>query len=317
MCSRRCTRLTTFALVMMRGAGSKKKRRISGVIATSSVPRRSTCTRVSRSTPTPLPSTGTRSPRSASPVSSSSREPSKREVVLGQPFQEGGRLGEQVARHRSGRHFELACGSLQALQHGLPVGDDNAHLVEDGRQGVGEIARLAVGQGLDMDGDIAFLASVAPVPVAHAGNLEQAAGSVAPGLEDGMQQQTYGQSARLQLGHHRVDQEGHVVVDDLDDGPVRRRAVGLDGRAADAHFVPALGPGGDELQRLARVAGEPGGRQPFQVGEAFATVEQRHERGGLRALAQHLLHLPDQAVPASFRVERHFRFPPTASWVEV
>jgi len=48
---------------------------------------------------------------------------------------------------------------------------------------------------------------------------------------------------------------------------------------------------------------------PFAAGGSKpAAIEQRCERGSRRRLAQHLLHLPDQAVSAPIRLQRHGAF---------
>ena len=64
------------------------------------------------------------------------------EVVLPEPLQKGHRLGQQVAGDVLGRHLELPHGRMQPLDHRLPVGDDDTHLVEDGGEG-GDRARAA------------------------------------------------------------------------------------------------------------------------------------------------------------------------------
>ena len=247
---------------MMSGAGSKKKRRTSGVMATSSVPRRSTSICGSRSTPSPLPSTGARSPRLGIAGELELARSEQREVVLRQPPHERRRLREQVAGHAAGRHLQLAPSLRQALQHGPPVRHDDTHLCQDRRQRVDELARLAVLHRLGKDGDVALLVPVVPALVTGAGDLLQPAGPVAPGLEDRVQQQAHGEPPVLQLARHRVDQERHVVVEDLDHRPVGHGAVAVDGRIADAQLVAALRLGGDELERLAGVGGEPGGGEP-------------------------------------------------------
>ena len=188
---------------------------------------------------------------------------------------------------------------LEASQHRLPVGDDDPYLLENGGERIGEIARLRLRHSLDVDGDVAFLVGVAQFVVADGGDVLQAAGLVASRLENRVQKQAHADAARLQLAQHRVDEERHVVVDDLDQRTVRQPAIGSRGHAADADFVPSLRLAGNEGHRLANGVGEPFGLHPLQAVEAFAAIEQRRERCSLRGLAQHLLHLLDQAVCAS------------------
>ncbi len=246
-----------------------------------------------------------RSPASASPLSSSSRDPRNVKLSCPSHSRKAVELGQQVAGDAVRRHLQLPHRRRESPEQRLPVGNDDAHLLEHGGERVGEIARLRLRQRLDVDGDVAFLMPFAHLVVADARDVLQAAGFVAPGLEDRVQEQAHADAAGLQLAQHRVDEEGHVVVDDLDQRAVRQPAIAATGHAADADLVPPFRLGGDERERLAGVAGEPVGRQLLQAVEALAAIEQRRERGSRRGLAQHLLHLPDQAVSASIRLHRH------------
>ena len=114
---------------------------------------------------------------------------------------------------------------LEALQHRLPVGDHDAHLPQDVGDGGRQVARLGLRQGAQVDGDVAFLVAVAPVRVARHRRWLQASGLVALGLEDRVQQEAHGEAAGLQLAQHRIDQERHVVVEDLDDRARRQSSA--------------------------------------------------------------------------------------------
>ena len=132
----------------MSGAGSKKKRRTSGVIATSSVPRRSTCTLcvAQHAEPAALHR------RQARPIRHRRRARTRatpRNVKLSSPShsQEGSRLRPaDRAGTLPGARSSCRVRRLEALQHRPPVGDDEAHLLPDGGERVGEIARLRLGQ---------------------------------------------------------------------------------------------------------------------------------------------------------------------------
>ena len=63
-------------------------------------------------------------------------------------------------------------------------------------------------------------------------------------------------SCRRQLGGHGVDQEGHVVGDDLDDGVAAGPAVLVDRRREDPHVGGSLGPGRRQLPVRQRRPGE-------------------------------------------------------------
>ena len=230
------------------------------------------------------------------------------EIAGLQPFQEGNRFGQEVGRHVPRPGLELGDRPAEALEHRPPVRDDRAHLVQNATQRVDEIAPRGIVEQLGVDGDVAFLAPVRPAPVAGADDVLQAPGLVAPGLEDGVEQVAHVEPARLQLAHHRVDQERHVVIEDLDDGAfldaqVRRLAAQTD-------LVPSAGLLGDEIQGLADIAGEPVGRRPGQLLEVLAPVEKGGERHRQRPLAQRLRHLPVDAVLFRLQREAPWRFLP-------
>ncbi len=108
-----------------------------------------------------------------------------------------------------------------------------------------------------------------------------------------MQQVAHAQAARLQLGHDGVDEERHVVVEDLDGG-AGRAAIGCL-RVADAQLVLLPRLVGDELQRRARLVGKPCRGGAVWAFQAIAGEQQRRKLGCRRALAQQLLHVAQDA----------------------
>ena len=231
----------------------------------------------------------------------------EREVGLLEPLQKCRRLAQHTRREVRLRSLQLIAPGLEALQHRAPVGDHDTHLGKDVGELRSQIARFGLRQGAQVDGDVAFLMPVAPVSVAGTADGQQVSGLVALGLEDRMEQEAHREAAGLQLAQHRIDEERHVVVEDLDDRALGERPLAACGHAADPDLVPTLGLAGDELHRLAGVAGEPVGRQAFEPSQPVASVEQRREDGGLRSLSQCLLHLADEAAWRGFDVESHWR----------
>ena len=157
-----------------------------------------------------------------------------------------------------------------------------------------------------MDGDVALLVAVAPVARRQdRRSLCRCPALSRSVLKIGMEQEAHGETAGLQLAQHRVDQEGHVVVEDLEHGAPRAPPRGRPRHASRADLVPAPGLVGDELQRLADVGGQPVGRQAFEAAQPIAGIEQRGKQRGLRSLAQRLLHLADETACRCLGVERH------------
>ena len=73
-------------------------------------------------------------------------------------------------------------------------------------------------------------------------NVEQAPGDVAADDHHGVDDQVDRVAALAEEGGHGVDEERHVVGDDLDDGVARRPAVLVDRRCEHAHRARALRP---------------------------------------------------------------------------
>ena len=107
---------------------------------------------VSRSTPRPLPGTR-RSPSSPCSVTRSWLPVAEqRQVLVGQPLQEGAALGDQRRQQRRRRGIELGDRLLQARDHRLPVLDGGAHVAEHALDARHQLAALLrVDQTVDLD----------------------------------------------------------------------------------------------------------------------------------------------------------------------
>ena len=140
--------------------------------------------------------------------------PKEGEVVVDEPFEECIGFGDLIRRHRRPVGFELGDHVLDTFQHRPPVGDTEADVGEhplDGRHDV-SAAGLVVDR-LEMDVDHAF----AQRSGSRLGILEgdEAAGIVAHDGQNGMYDEAHIDAAVGELRQHRVEQERHVVIDDL------------------------------------------------------------------------------------------------------
>jgi hypothetical protein len=141
------------------------------------------------------------------------------EVVVGGPAQEGLRLGAAggVDRQRAGLEFVGDVHHLVA--HRLPVGDGLAHVRQRGQQRLlDRLHGFGVGLAVDLQVHHRFgqaLADVLQLAGGIAGDREHRVGDLVQ------------RGAELRQRHaHRVDQEGHVVVDDAHHGVGAVEAVG-------------------------------------------------------------------------------------------
>jgi len=143
------------------------------------------------------------------------------EVVVRQPAQEGERL---VARgSRRGAGFEFGGGLGQAGAHRRPVVHRGAHVAQRLREAGGQrLARRRIEYPIDLD---VHHRLVRAARFAARRQGRERAASVALDVEQRVQDEVQPQALAVDLHDHRVDQEGHVVVDDLDDGMARLPAV--------------------------------------------------------------------------------------------
>jgi len=175
-------------------------------------------------------------------------------VVLCQPLEEGAALGHLRGGQRGGQRRVLGDRLVEPAHHRRPVGDGGTHvgqhLLERRHQ---RRALLGFDQPVDLD--------VHPRLVRHAvagarhGQLEQGAAGIAPHGEDRVHDEVQRQAGAVDRKRRRVDEERHVVVDELEHRMPRRPAV--------------LGQGGRERTQLRR------------AGRALrAELPQRQQRAG-------------------------------------
>ena len=178
------------------------------------------------------------------------------EIVGQQPLQELDRLGDLVDRQRRRIGLEIGDDAVDALEHGAPVLHRQPHFAEHARERAHDLgARGLVLDRLDMDMDEAFARAAGGVGGAERDELC----AVAPHAEDRMRHQLHVEPALGELAHHRIDQERHVVVDDLDhrDRLALARLFQRHGLAAD--FRRARLPVFEKIERPLGQLGEIGG----------------------------------------------------------
>ena len=146
--------------------------------------------------------------------------PEEREVALGQPGEKGQVLVQGLDPHRDGRGGQFLDGTAEPEQHRLPVVHDQPHLVENAPDGSHQLRLPRRRHRPGMDGDVAFLPAIAPRPVGEPRDLHQRALARALDLEDRVHNQGDIEPARLHFTEHTVQQERHVVVDDLEGNAV-------------------------------------------------------------------------------------------------
>ena len=246
-------------------------------------------------------------------------EPEEREMVVLDPFEEGAHLFQLLAIDRRRRRLQIRDVPAQRLAHAAPVLDRSPDVVERGahlRRHRVEHLLLGLAIGLDADHrlDDGSLAGFVD-------GTDRNDAAVFPAMEPhhGVDHEMARVPAPVQDHAHRVDQEGHVVGDDLDDGMGRLPAVLLDPRVVDPDLRRArrTPPGEVEVRRrgaveIARLAfGEVVGRDarviPGDEGQDEVEVLAAHPLASER---RDFFHQPD--LPCR-RLDRHWR-PPLASF---
>ena len=134
-------------------------------MATSSLPRRNTSTAGLRNTPSPLPWRGTQIAAFGVAGELEFAHAEEGEIVLGEPMEKGQRFGAQIRGNGRADGVELGDRRLQALPHLAPVADRNPDFAQDRRDRRHHFRAGAGGQGLEENGDIAFLMPVVPIPI--------------------------------------------------------------------------------------------------------------------------------------------------------
>ena len=154
------------------------------------------------------------------------------EVVVGQPFEEGGRLLDFLTVQRRRRQLNCGDGFVQLGQHGLPVVDRGAHVGQDFVQRRPDFFdRLGRGLPGDLDMHPRFVGIALERGQADR-HIRQPAGGAALDPQDGMHGEIDGKTRPVQPVSDRIDEKRHVVVDDLDHRaaglPALRRGLGIE-----------------------------------------------------------------------------------------
>jgi hypothetical protein len=154
------------------------------------------------------------------------------EMVVGEPFEERGRLERLGTRDSRDAAGHVRCELARVSQHGRPVLDRRAH-VGEGRldprpnvlevRGVGRAAHLDMLPGLDESR-----------PGARVDVLDPS-GPVADDAEHRMRHRMDGPTGIVQDDCERIDQERHVIGDDLDDRVRGLPALGRERRIEHAN----------------------------------------------------------------------------------
>jgi hypothetical protein len=170
----------------------------------------------------------------------------QRHVLVGEPAQEVAAFGDLRCRQRRGHGIELGDRLLQARQHRLPVLDCGAHVAEHALDARDQVAALLrIDQPVDLDVHPRLARGLGGFAARADGG--QPPGGVALDREDRMHDQVQRQPLPVDLGRGRVDQERHVVVDDLDHRVARGPPVLGQRGAEHAHLRHARRAGGAEL----------------------------------------------------------------------
>ncbi len=226
----------------------------------------------------------------------------KDEMPLLHPAEQVACFADLIRRQRR-RILVQRCHQLaDPRAHGRPVLDDDSHVRECGFD---VLLELLDPRRIGLPVDLVQLPrlGMSPVPA----ELGQTAAAVPPDFDDRMHDQMDGELGPAEDDAHRVDQEGHVVGDDHDQGMRRLEAIaggvriehphpGLAGHAPRrAHFEVGLRHSRQQLRRAAGEifladAAEVGLNESLSQIVSFASVTANSRRGG---------YLPDESDAGS------------------
>ena len=157
----------------------------------------------------------------------------KREVIVGQPGEKCLALRELIRRQRRRPLVGIGEDHLQPIAHRFPVGDGRAYIVEHADEVGGQFVKpRRLDNAVDLDANERFVSGVLGVV---GGQIDKRAVGAALDGDDRMHDQVQRQPVPVDLHRHRIDQERHVVIDDLDDRVRRLPAMFLDRRIEYAH----------------------------------------------------------------------------------
>ena len=198
-------------------------------------------------------------------------EPEEREVVVLDPLEEGAGLRQLLRVDRRRRGPQVRDAAAKLLAHRRPVLHRGPHVVEGGvHLRAHRVERLLIGLTVGLDVDDRLDDGPVRLVVEREERLDAVAVAAAH-AHHRMDDEVARVPAAVHHHPHRVDQERHVVGDDLDDGVGRLPAVLLDLRVVDPDLRRAGGapPGKVQVRR----------RRAVEVGRtAFREVVGRDPR---------------------------------------
>ena len=211
------------------------------------------------------------------------------EVVIDHPAQEipglvGFLLGD------AGRHLlQLLEDGADLVLHRLPVLDRGPDVAEHIFDALAGFLHLPGGETpVDLDVHVGFVAPRSRIAVINDEIGEFALG-VAHNVDDGMGNQVDGQPAFVERRRHRIDEERHIVVDDLDHGVPGLPAMLLQPRGVDPHLrLAGLAPGSKAPQRKGGAEQVLRGILGQVVGRDVGVVSADEALGQCRAVALEL-----------------------------
>jgi hypothetical protein len=172
-------------------------------------------------------------------------EPEEGEVPVVEPGQQRPRLLHLGQVDPGRRRLELGGQVAHALAHRLPVLDRGAHLSQHAAHLLAERLELVL-LGLAVDLDMQDRLGDALAVGAGPEHGRDRAVLAAPHPDHGMDHQVQAERVAAQLHAHRVDDERHVVADDLHHRVRRLPPVLLELRVVDAHLrLAGLAPRGE------------------------------------------------------------------------
>jgi hypothetical protein len=169
------------------------------------------------------------------------------EMVVEQPGEERASLFELGGRQPAARRLEAADHLLQARAHRLPVLDRGAHVGEhfgDPRLELRELRGVALAVDLDVHEGL-------EPPLRRVGGLverHQFAALVAHDTQHRVNHEVQREALPVHFHRHRIDEERHIVVHDLDHRVRALPAVLLARRVVGAHFRLARGKPAREVE---------------------------------------------------------------------
>ena len=158
-------------------------------------------------------------------------------MVLREPAQKILAFGELFCGQRRRPLLDLAHDCLQTVAHRLPIVDRGAYVVEHPRDVRGErFQSRRFGDAVDFDVNERLAPRALRILCGKSGKRP-----VRAPLDhhDRMDDQMHREAVAVHFHRHRIDEKGHVVVDDLDDRMRRLPAVLFERRIEDADSGPA------------------------------------------------------------------------------